>query len=100
MPAYLMGRARAPARLVLTALTITLLGACASAYNSGVQPRGADSYYLAVRTPSSKGGGNESQRQARAEANEYCAKSGKVAKIYNEEVGPVQADIYFSCVAQ
>jgi len=42
----------------------------------------------------------ESKRQAIAQANEHCAKSGKMAKVTNEELGPVTADIFFTCIAK
>jgi len=45
-----------------------------------------------------KGGSAASERQAVAEANAHCAKSGKVAKVTHEDLGPVTADVYFACV--
>lgn len=87
-------------RSVLALSFVALLcAACASAYNSGVSEKGPNTYNLTVRTPNSKGGGNESLRQATTQANEYCGKSSRKAELTAQEVGPVTADIFFTCVA-
>jgi putative hemolysin len=74
------------------------LTACSTPYNSGIEEMGPDVYFLQIRTPPGKGGSAASKRQAIAEANEHCAKSGKVAKVTHEDLGPVTADVYFACV--
>ena len=78
----------------------SLVTGCATPYNSGISEKGANAYFLQIRTPNNKGGGNESLSQGKAQAEEYCAKSGKKAEITNQEVGPVTADIYFTCAAK
>jgi hypothetical protein len=78
----------------------SLIAGCASAYNSGISEKGPNTYFLQITTPSSKGGGNESLNQAKAQAEEYCAKSGKKAEVTSKEVGPVTADIFFTCAAK
>jgi len=71
---------------------------CASTYNSGVLVHGTDAYYLRIRLPTTEGGSEAAKEQAVAQADEYCAgKTGKKANITLEELGPVTADIYFSC---
>jgi hypothetical protein len=81
---------------VIAVLTAALAG-CATAYESGVQDRGGGVFFVAVRTPGNAGGGDESARKAKEQANAHCAKSGKVARIANQEVGPYQADVIFTC---
>jgi hypothetical protein len=82
--------------ILVIAISAAISG-CAATYNSGIQEKGPGTYFLSVRLPSVDGGGTESRRQAGAQADEYCAKSGKVAEVTTEEVGPVTADIYFVC---
>jgi len=86
--------------ILALAADATFITGCASAYNSGISEKGPNTYFLEIRTPNSKGGGAESSRQAKAQAEEYCAKSGKTARITDEETGPVTADIFFTCVAK
>ena len=74
------------------------IAGCSTPYNSGIQEMGPDVYFLQIRTPPGKGGSEASERQAITEANEHCAKSGKVAKVTHEDLGPVTADVYFACV--
>jgi hypothetical protein len=84
-------------------VTIAILGGitgCSTPYNSGIEEMGPDVYFLQIRTPPGKGGSAASEQQAIAEANEHCAKSGKVAKVTHEDLGPVTADVYFACVAK
>jgi hypothetical protein len=78
----------------------SLVTGCASAYNSGISEKGPNTYFLEITTPSGKGGGNESLSLAKAQAEEYCAKSGKTAQVTSKEVGPVTADIFFTCAAK
>ncbi len=78
----------------------SLVTGCATAYDSGISEKGPNAYFLQIRTPNNKGGGNESLSQGKAQAEEYCAKSGKKADITNQEVGPVTADVYFTCTAK
>lgn len=82
------------------ALSAAAIAGCASAYNSGIAEKGPNTYSLSVRTPSSKGGGDESLRQATAQAEAYCAKSDRKAELTSKEVGPVTADIFFTCTAK
>jgi len=84
------------AATLVIAISAAISG-CASTYNSGIQEKGPGTYFLSVRLPSVDGGGTESRRQAVAQADEYCARSGKVAEVTTEEVGPVTADVYFIC---
>lgn len=84
-------------RVALPVLAAVVLAACASTYNSGIAEKGPNTFFLQVKTPNSKGGGDESARQARTQAKEYCAKSGKEMTINSEDVGPVTADLFFSC---
>jgi hypothetical protein len=85
--------------LALVSGAIFIAG-CASAYNSGISEKGPNTYFLEIRTPSNKGGGNESLRQAKAQADEHCAKSGKKAEVTNQEAGQVTAEIFFTCAAK
>jgi len=78
----------------------SIVTGCASAYNSGISEKGPNTYFLQITTPSNKGGGDESLRQAKAQAEEYCGKSAKKAEVTNQEVGPVTADIFFTCAAK
>lgn len=87
------------AAILMIAISAAISG-CATTYNSGIQEKAPGTYFLSVRTASFDGGGTESRRQAGAQADEYCAKSGKVATVTTEEVGPVTADIYFACFAE
>ena len=83
--------------IVTMAVSAAITG-CSTPYNSGIEEMGPDVYFLQIRTPPGKGGSAASERQAIAEANEHCAKSGKVAKVTHEDLGPVTADVYFACV--
>jgi hypothetical protein len=72
---------------------------CASTYNSGVLVQGTDAYYVRIRLPTTEGGSRAAKEKAVAQADEYCSgKTGKKAIITLEELGPVTADIYFSCI--
>jgi hypothetical protein len=86
--------------VIVTVATAVAIAGCSTPYNSGIEEMGPDVYFLQIRTPPGKGGSAASERQAIAEANEHCAKSGKVAKVTHEDLGPVTADIYFACVAK
>jgi len=83
--------------IVTMAISAGISG-CSTPYNSGIEEMGPDVYFVQIRTPPGKGGSAASERQAIAEANEHCAKSGKVAKVTHEDLGPVTADVYFACV--
>ena len=84
------------AAIILIAISAAITG-CASSYNSGIQEKAPGTYFLSIRTASVDGGSTESRRKAVAQADEYCGKSGNVATLTSEEVGPVTADIYFVC---
>jgi hypothetical protein len=84
--------------IIVMAIASAALAGCASTYNSGIQERGPDTYFLSIRLPSVEGGSTEAKRQALAEADDYCdRKTGNRATLTSEELGPVTADIYFTC---
>ncbi len=86
------------AAIMMIVIASTSVTGCAATYNSGIQERGAGAYFLSIRLPSVEGGSTEAKRQAVAQADEYCdGKTGKKAKLTFEELGPVTADIYFTC---
>lgn len=85
---------------LLLALSVAAIAGCASAYNSGISEKGPNTYFLSIRTPSSKGGGDASLNEAKAQADAHCAKSDRKAEITSKEVGPVTAEIFFTCVAK
>ncbi len=84
------------AAILVIAISAAISG-CAATYNSGIQEKAPGTYFLSIRTASVDGGSTESRRKAVAQADEYCGKSGTVAVLTSEEVGPVTADIYFVC---
>jgi len=77
--------------------TTLALAACATPYNSGISEKAADTYFLQIRTPNKDGGSEESLRKAKVQADEFCAKSGKKSEITSQELGPVTADVFFTC---
>ena len=86
------------AAILMIAIASTAVTGCAATYNSGIQERGAGAYFLSIRLPSVEGGSTEAKRQAVAQADEYCdGKTGKKANLTFEDLGPVTADIYFTC---
>lgn len=86
------------AAILMIAIASTAVTGCAATYNSGIQERGAGTYFLSIRLPSIEGGSAEAKRQAVAQADEYCdGKTGRKANLTFEELGPVTADIYFNC---
>lgn len=91
-----------PAAILLIAISVVITGCAGTAYNSGVQEKAPGTYFLSVRSATSNGGcclsSAESKRVAVAQADEYCGWSGKKAQVASEELGPVTADIYFTCV--
>jgi hypothetical protein len=89
-------RIRNAAILMLVISSAAVTG-CAATYNSGIQEKGPDTYFLSIRLPSVEGGSTEAKRQALAEADAYCGRTGKIAEVTSEELGPVTADIYFTC---
>ena len=87
---------RAAVVKIVTACSV--LAGCAATYNSGVLVQGSDAYFLRIRLPTNEGGSRAAKLQAVAQADEYCGgKTGRKANITFEELGPVTADIYFSC---
>jgi hypothetical protein len=76
----------------------TLLAACATPYNSGISEKAPNTYFLQIRTPNKDGGSEESLRKAKVQADEHCARSGKKSEITSQELGPVTADVYFTCI--
>jgi len=86
--------------MLVVALAATAFAGCTGAYNSGISEKGPNTYFLQVRTPSSKGGGDESLRQAQTQADAYCAKSDRESEVTSKEVGPVAAGLFFTCVAK
>ena len=88
--------------IMLIALTAALTGCASSSYNSGIQEKAPGAYFLSIRTATATGAcclsSEESKRVAVAQADEYCGRSGQVAKVTSEDLGPVTADIYFICV--
>lgn len=88
-------RRSATVMMVIASAAVT---GCAATYNSGIQEKGPDTYFLSIRLPSVEGGSSAAKRQAMAEADEYCdRKTGNKANLTSEELGPVTADIYFTC---
>jgi hypothetical protein len=85
---------------VLIAASTMIVAGCTTAYNSGIDEKGPNNYFLSIRTPSSKGGGDESLRQVKAQAEAHCAKSGRASELTRQEVGPVTADVFFTCIAK
>lgn len=85
---------------LVLALGASAIAGCAATSNSGISEKGPNTYYLSIRNSSTKGGGEESFRQATAQADAYCAKSDKKAEITSKEVGPVTADVFFTCTAK
>jgi hypothetical protein len=89
---------RLPNAAILTiAITSAAVTGCAATYNSGIQEKGPDTYFLSIRLPSVEGGSTEAKRQALAEADAYCSRIGRIAEVTSEDLGPVTADIYFTC---
>ena len=86
------------AAIMMIAISSAAVTGCAATYNSGIQEKGPDTYFLSIRLPSVEGGSTEAKRQALAQADEYCSRTGEIAEVTNEELGPVTADIYFTCV--
>lgn len=84
--------------ILMIAISSAVVTGCAATYNSGIQEKAPGTYFLSIRLPSVEGGSTESKRRAVAQADEYCGRSGKMAKVTSEELGPVTADIYFTCV--
>ena len=84
--------------IVMMVIASAAVAGCASTYNSGIQEKGPDTYFLSIRLPSVEGGSTEAKRQALAEADVYCSRTGQIAEVTSEELGPVTADIYFTCV--
>lgn len=85
--------------IVMMVIASAAVTACAANYNSGIQEKGPDTYFLSIRLPSVEGGSEEAKRQAVAQADEYCDRqTGSKATITSEELGPVTADIYFTCL--
>ena len=85
------------AAIIVIAISSAAVTGCASTYNSGIQEKAPNTYFLSVRLPSIEGGSTEAKRQAVAQADEHCRRSGKIAEVTSEELGPVTADIYFTC---
>ena len=86
------------AAIMMLAVSSAVVTGCAANYNSGIQEKGPDTYFLSIRLPSVEGGSEEAKRQAVAQADEYCDRqTGRKATITSEELGPVTADIYFTC---
>ena len=85
------------AAILTIAITSAAATGCAATYNSGIQEKGPDTYFLSIRLPSVEGGSTEAKRQALAEADVYCGRTGEIAEVTSEELGPVTADIYFTC---
>ncbi len=84
--------------IVMMGIALAAVTGCAATYNSGIQEQGAGAYFLSIRLPSVEGGSTEAKRQAVAQADEYCdGKTGRKANLTFEELGPVTADIYFTC---
>ncbi len=83
--------------IVALAAGTTLIGGCASAYNSGISEKAPNVYFLQIRTPNKDGGSEESLRQAKVEAEAYCAQSGRTSRVTEQDLGPVTADVYFTC---
>jgi hypothetical protein len=86
------------AAILMLAISSAAITGCAATYNSGIQEKGPDTYFLSIRLPSIEGGSTAAKRQAVAQADEYCGRSGEIAEVTSEELGPVTADIYFTCV--
>ncbi len=82
------------------ALSTAAIAGCAATSNSGISEKGPNTYFLSIRNATLKGGGEESFRQATAQADTYCAKSDKKAEVTSKEVGPVTADVFFTCAAK
>jgi len=86
------------AAITMIAIASIAVTGCAATYNSGVLVQGTDEYFLRIRLPSNEGGSRAAKRQAVAQADEYCGgKTGRKANVTLEELGPVTADIYFTC---
>jgi hypothetical protein len=86
------------AAIMMLAVSSAVVTGCAATYNSGIQEKGPDTYFLSIRLPSVEGGSTEAKRQAVVQADEYCdRKAGRKANLTSEELGPVTADIYFTC---
>jgi hypothetical protein len=83
--------------LLALAAGASLLSACATPYNSGISEKAPNTYFLQIRTPNKDGGSEESLRKAKIQADEFCARSGKTSEITSQELGPVTADVFFTC---
>lgn len=89
-----------------TALACLVLAGCAT--NSGVVPIGPDSYLVSRQAGTGAGGLGTLKVEAIQEANQFCAKSGKIAQITSssENSGPFilgnfpKAEVWFTCVAR
>ena len=87
-------------KTLILALCASAIAGCAATSNSGISEKGPNTYFLSIRNSSTKGGGEESLRQATAQAEAHCAKSDRKAELTSKEVGPVTADIFFTCTAK
>lgn len=94
-------------RIVAAALMLgpgIVLGGCAT--STGVLPAGPDTYTLTERFAPVRGGGDEAQRDALTQANEYCAQKGRqfVPNIMNPAgnqagpYGPTGYAVTFRCL--
>jgi hypothetical protein len=86
------------AAILMLAISSAAITGCAATYNSGIQEQEADAYFLSIRLPTNEGGSRAAKRQAVVQADEYCdGQTGRKASVTFEELGPVTADIYFTC---
>lgn len=83
---------------VLTSLVFISAG-CVRQTSSGVIDRGANTYYVSVKTISMYGGRQESLRAAYKEAREYCQQQRKELTVIDEKSGPATVNLTFKCIS-